>query len=217
MAASTGTAGDMSTSISVVLPHLSPRSSITEESPVAMLIPVTNSSAIQVGTSSLPVRQPIVTMAHETNTSMDINSVNSSIYSPVSMFKDNSHLVLQLPRSSETIQPTISRNYQTQTSMSVLNIFNPTEHIDFQRNQINGMSAYNEEGQINPLTRQVKRSKHDYCPEFSTAIQVEATTTSTPYPHFEDISWSNCHPEPLAVSRWLRITSSRKQYNFNIH
>lgn len=206
----------MTTSISVVLPPLSPRSSITEESPVAMLIPVTSSSTIQMGTTLLPVRQPIVTMALEANAPMEIDSVNSSIYSPVSMYKDNNHLVLQLPRSNNS-QQSISRNYQTQTSMSVLNIFNPTEHMDFQRNQINGKNDYNEDNQNNSVSRQVKRSKHDYCPEFSTAIQVEATTTSTPYPHFEDISWSNCHPEPLAVSRWLRITSSRKQYNFNIH
>lgn len=217
LAKSTASTTGMTTSISVVLPSLSPRSSMTEESPVAMLLPVSSSSTIQMGTPLMPVRPPIVSMALETNAPMEIDSVNSSIYSPISMYKDNSHLVLQLPRSSNSTQQSVSRNYQTQTSVSVLNIFNPTEHLDFQRSQINGKNDYNEDNQNNSISRQVKRSKHDYCPEFSTAIQLEATTTSSPYPHFEDISWSNCHPEPLAVSRWLRITSSRKQYNFNIH
>ncbi|CAG5094057.1 Similar to Atxn7: Ataxin-7 (Mus musculus) [Cotesia congregata] len=46
---------------------------------------------------------------------------------------------------------------------------------------------------------------------------VEATTTSTPYSsHFSDIAWSNCHPEPLAVSRWLRITSTRTVVLFRL-
>ncbi|XP_023246695.1 ataxin-7-like [Copidosoma floridanum] len=65
----------------------------------------------------------------------------------------------------------------------------------------------------------VRGIKSEYTQDYSTAIQLEATAASTPYAatSFEDITWSSHHPEPLAVSKWLRITSSRKQYNFNIH
>ena len=206
------------TPISVVLPSLSPRPASNEESSVAMLIPVTNSTTIPVGTTSVPATQPTIPMALETKAQIDIDSANAPIYSPVAIFKDKSQLVVQLPRAKNSIQPSVSRNYQTQASMPILNIFDQTDHIDMHNKQIaNGKDIHSHVSHTSPINRQLKRSKNDFSPEFSTAIQVEATTTSTPYPHFEDISWSNCHPEPLAVSRWLRITSSRKQYNFNIH
>ena len=206
------------TPVSVILPSLSPRPANSEESSMAMLIPVTHSPTVPIGTAPLPTTHQIVTMALDSETPMDVDPSSAPEYSPVSVFNDKSQLLVQLPRSSNLIQPSVSKSYQTKASMPILNIFETTDHIDLQGNQItNGNNVHNHTSFTSPMSRQKKRNKHDFAQEFSTAIQVEATTTSTAYPHFEDISWSNCHPEPLAVSRWLRITSSRKQYNFNIH
>ncbi|XP_058808775.1 ataxin-7-like protein 1 isoform X2 [Phymastichus coffea] len=84
-----------------------------------------------------------------------------------------------------------------------------------QRNNVvaNNYSSLFEQNEHHVMTNG-KRAKirHE---EYSPNIQLVETVT--PYTNFDDISWSNCHPEPLAVSRWLRINSSRKQYNFNIH
>ncbi|KAK2585198.1 hypothetical protein KPH14_009905 [Odynerus spinipes] len=150
----------------------------------------------------------------------------ASIYAAA--FKDEKagaqHLSL---RSNNLLLSPISkssyhRQLQQVSSMPSLNFFEPVVEQPEQRNvsQING-KRFNHGTRTSPLavTKQAtKRSKQEHHrQDYSTAVQLEATTTSTPYPNFGDITWSNCHPEPLAVSRWLRITSSRKQYNFNIH
>lgn len=206
------------TPLSVILPSLSPKPANNEDSSVSMLIPVIHSPKVTVGTAPLLGIQQIVSVALDTETPVDIDPTSAPEYSPVSVFNDKSQLLVQLPRTSSLIQSSVSMSYQTQASMPILNIFESTDRIDLQSNQIiNGKNVHNNTSFTSPISRQMKRNKHDFAQEFSTTIQVEATTTSTPYPHFDDISWSNCHPEPLAVSRWLRITSSRKQYNFNIH
>ncbi|XP_076760309.1 uncharacterized protein LOC143428918 isoform X1 [Xylocopa sonorina] len=207
--------------ISVVLPSLSPLPANNEESSssVATLIPSTASPAIPVP-ATLPATctQPsLVTTVLEAETPIDIDpEAAMTIYSPV--YKDKSKLIVQLPRSNNIVHSPIS-------SMPSL-IFEPIEQLEQleqleqqHATQINGKRLNHATTHPSPVTqRQSKRTKHDYHQQdLSTAIQVEATTTSSPYPHFGDISWSNCHPEPLAVSRWLRISSSRKQYNFNIH
>ncbi|CAK9819172.1 Atxn7 [Anthophora plagiata] len=216
--------------ISVVLPSLSPLPANNEESSssVAALIPSIASPAIPVP-ATLPAActQPsLITTVLEAETPIDIDpEAAMTIYSPV--YKDKSQLVVQLPRSNNIAHsPLSSRSYQqVQASMPSL-IFEPIEQLEQleqleqqHTTQING-KRLNHTTHTSPVTqRQSKRAKHDYHQQdlSTTAIQVEATTTSSPYPHFGDISWSNCHPEPLAVSRWLRISSSRKQYNFNIH
>ncbi|XP_076393923.1 uncharacterized protein LOC100880407 [Megachile rotundata] len=210
--------------ISVVLPSLSPLPANNEESSVATLIPSTASPAISVP-ATLPATctQPsLVTTVLEAETPIDIDpEAAMTIYSPV--YKDKSQLVVQLPRSNNIAHSPISRSYQqVQASMPSL-IFEPMEQLEQleqleqqHATQING-KRLNHATHSSPVTQRQKRSKHDFQQDLPTAIQVEATTTSSPYPHFGDISWSNCHPEPLAVSRWLRISSSRKQYNFNIH
>ncbi|CAD1468594.1 unnamed protein product, partial [Heterotrigona itama] len=203
--------------ISVVLPSLSPLPANNEESmsSVATLIPSTASPAIPVP-ATLPATcaQPsLVTTVLEAETPMDIDpEAAMTIYSPV--YKDKSKLLVELPRSNNIAHSPIS-------SMPSLlfDSMDQLEQLEQQHaTQING-KRLNHAARSSPVTqRQPKRTKHDYHQQdLSTAIQVEATTTSSPYPHFGDVSWSNCHPEPLAVSRWLRISSSRKQYNFNIH
>ncbi|KZC04312.1 Ataxin-7 [Dufourea novaeangliae] len=213
--------------ISVVLPSLSPLPATNnDESTVATLIPSTASPVIPVVPATLPATctQPsLVTTVMEAETPVDIDTETAmTIYSPV--YKDKSQLVMQLPRSNNIAHSPISRSYQVQASMPSL-IFEPMEQLEQLEQleqqqhppQING-KRLNHSTHPSPVSqRQPKRTKHDYQQDLSTAIQVEATTASSPYPHFGDISWSNCHPEPLAVSRWLRISSSRKQYNFNIH
>ncbi|XP_043803149.1 cell wall protein DAN4-like isoform X1 [Apis laboriosa] len=205
--------------ISVVLPSLSPLPANNEESSsVATLIPSTASPAIPVP-ATLPATctQPsLVTTVLEAETPMDIDQEAAmTIYSPV--YKDKSKLLVELPRSNNIAHSPIS-------SMPSL-LFEPMDQLEQleqleqqHATQING-KRLNHATRASPVTqRQSKRIKHEYHQQdLSTAIQVEATTTSSPYPHFGDISWSNCHPEPLAVSRWLRISSTRKQYNFNIH
>ncbi|XP_046142271.1 ataxin-7-like protein 1 isoform X1 [Osmia bicornis bicornis] len=212
--------------ISVVLPSLSPLPANSEEaSSVATLIPSTASPAIPVP-ATLPATctQPsLVTTVLEGETPIDIDPESAmTIYSPV--YKDKSQLVVQLPRLNNIAHSPISRSCQQVPASMPSLIFEPMEQLEQleqleqqHATQINGKRLNHTSHSSLVNQRQSKRSKHDYQQELSTAIQVEATTTSSPYPHFGDISWSNCHPEPLAVSRWLRISSSRKQYNFNIH
>ncbi|OAD55444.1 Ataxin-7 [Eufriesea mexicana] len=205
--------------ISVVLPSLSPLPANNEDSSsVSTLLPNTASPGIPVP-AALPAtctQSSLVTTVLEAETSMDIDpEAAMTIYSPV--YKDKSKLLVELPRTNNIAHSPIS-------SMPSL-LFEPMDQLEQleqleqqHATQING-KRLNHATRSSPVTqRQSKRTKHEYHQQdLSTAIQVEATTTSSPYPHFGDISWSNCHPEPLAVSRWLRISSSRKQYNFNIH
>nr|XP_012221450.1 PREDICTED: mucin-12-like isoform X1 [Linepithema humile] len=220
--------------ISVMLPSLSPLPGNSEGSPgVATLIPSTTAtSAMPVISAPLPATcvQPatVVATVLEAETPVDIDAETMSMYSPVyaaAAAKDTkSQLVMQIqsrPNSHTSQSP--ARSYQQmQASISGLNLFEPVEQLEQQHaSQING-KRLNHAVSSRQQKRHVK-SQHDLLTscqssqDFSTSIQVEATTTSSPYPHFGDITWSNYHPEPLAVSRWLRISSSRKQYNFNIH
>ncbi|XP_033191721.2 uncharacterized protein LOC117157636 isoform X2 [Bombus vancouverensis nearcticus] len=206
--------------ISVVLPSLSPLPANNEESTssVATLIPSTASPAIPVP-ASLPAtctQPPLVTTVLEAETPMDIDpEAAMTIYSPV--YQDKSKLLVEIPRSNNIVHSPISS--MPSLLFESMDQLEQLEQLEQQHaTQING-KRLNHTTHSSPVTQlQSKRTKHEYHQQdLSTAIQVEATTTSSPYPHFGDISWSNCHPEPLAVSRWLRISSSRKQYNFNIH
>ncbi|XP_011860903.1 PREDICTED: cell wall protein AWA1-like isoform X2 [Vollenhovia emeryi] len=221
--------------ISVMLPSLSPLPGAkSEESPgVATLIPSTTTTpTMPVISAPLPatcVQPPtVVATVLEGETPMEIDAETMSMYSPVYTTKDTkSQLVMQIqsrPNSHSSQSPISVRSYQQmQASMPSLNLFEPMEQLEQQHaSQINGKRL----NHASSALRQQKRHKLQHeqlscqsSQDFPTSasIQVEATTTSSPYPHFGDISWSNCHPEPLAVSRWLRISSSRKQYNFNIH
>ncbi|TGZ51018.1 uncharacterized protein [Temnothorax longispinosus] len=221
--------------ISVMLPSLSPLPGAnSEESPgVATLIPSTTTTpTMPVVPAPLPatcVQPPtVVATVLEGETPVDIDAETMSMYSPVYTTKDTkSQLVMQIqsrPNSHSSQSPISVRSYQQmQAAMPSLNLFEPVEQLEQQHaSQINGKRL----NHASSASRQQKRhkSQHEHVlyqssQDFPTSasIQVEATTTSSPYPHFGDISWSNCHPEPLAVSRWLRISSSRKQYNFNIH
>ncbi|XP_011631348.1 ataxin-7-like protein 2 isoform X1 [Pogonomyrmex barbatus] len=219
--------------ISVMLPSLSPLPGANNEdsSGVATLIPsTTTTSAMPVVPAPLPATciQPptVVATVLEGETPVDIDAETISMYSPVYTTKDTkSQLLMQIqsrPNNHLSHSPVSVRSYQ-QASMPSINLFEPVEQLEQQHaSQINGKRL----NHANLTSRQQKRHKSQHeqllcqsSQDFSTSasIQVEATTTSSPYPHFGDISWSNCHPEPLAVSRWLRISSSRKQYNFNIH
>ncbi|XP_053973552.1 mucin-2-like isoform X1 [Hylaeus volcanicus] len=226
IANSTGSSqsNSMMAPISVVLPSLSPLPATNndeETSSVATLVPSTGSPAIPVVPATLPAacaQPPLPTNVLEAETPVDIDpEAAMTIYSPV--YKDKSQLVVQLPRTNNIAHSPVSRSYQVQASMPSL-IFEPMEQLE----QIEQLDQPHPPPQINgkrlnhvthamlasPVSqRQPKRTKHDYQQDLTTAIQVEATTTSSPYPHFGDIAWSNCHPEPLAVSRWLRISSSR--------
>ncbi|XP_025158589.1 ataxin-7-like protein 1 isoform X2 [Harpegnathos saltator] len=218
--------------ISVMLPSLSPLPGNSEESPVATLIPSTTTAAMPVVPAPLPatcVQPPaVVATVLEGETPMDIDTetISATMYSPVYAKETKSQLVMQAmsrPNSHSQSPVQSARSYQMQASLSSLNLFEPVEQLEQQHaSQING-KRLNHASPVIMSSRQQKRHKsHDYqsSQDFTTtttSIQVEATTTSSPYSHFGDISWSNCHPEPLAVSRWLRISSSRKQYNFNIH
>ena len=220
--------------ISVMLPSLSPLpgTNSEESSGIATLIPSTTTTpTMPVVPAPLPTTciQPptVVTTVLEGETPVDIDAETISMYSPVYTTKDaKSQLLMQIQsrsNSHSSQSPLSVRNYQQmQVSMPSLNLFEPVEQLEQQHaSQINGKRL----NHASSVSRQQKRHKSQHeqlcqsSQDFptSTSIQVEATTTSSPYPHFGDISWSNCHPEPLAVSRWLRISSSRKQYNFNIH
>ncbi|XP_020280281.1 ataxin-7-like protein 1 [Pseudomyrmex gracilis] len=231
----------MMTPISVMLPSLSPLpGNNSEDSGVATLIPsTTTTSAMPVVPAPLPatcVQPPtIVTTVLEGETPVDIDTETMTMYSPVYATKDTkSQLVMQIqrPNSHSSQSPVSVRSYQQmQASMPSLNMFEPVEQLEQQHaSQINGKRLNHATSPVLSRQRKQHKSQHDLSSsssssssclsqsqDFSTSIQVEATTTSSPYPHFADISWSNCHPEPLAVSRWLRISSTRKQYNFNIH
>ncbi|XP_014471436.1 PREDICTED: ataxin-7-like isoform X2 [Dinoponera quadriceps] len=219
--------------ISVMLPSLSPLPGNSEESPVATLIPSSTTAAMPVVPAPLPatcVQPPAVVatvLEGETPVDIDTEAISATMYSPVHYSKEpKSQLVMQAmsrqPNSHSQSPVQSARSYQMQASMPSLGLFEPVEQLEQQHaSQING-KRLNHVSPVVMSSRQQKRHKttHDYqsSQDFTattTSIQVEAT--SSPYPHFGDISWSNCHPEPLAVSRWLRISSSRKQYNFNIH
>ncbi|KYN08299.1 PREDICTED: ataxin-7-like protein 1 [Cyphomyrmex costatus] len=220
--------------ISVLLPSLSPLpcTNSEESSGIATLIPSTTTTpTMPVVPAPLPTTciQPptVVATVLEGETPVDIDAETISMYSPIYTTKDTkSQLLMQIqsrPNSHSSQSPMSVRNYQQmQVSLPSLNLFEPVEQLEQQHiSQINGKRL----NHASSVSRQQKRHKSQHeqlcqsSQDFSTSasIQVEATTTSSPYPHFGDISWSNCHPEPLAVSRWLRISSSRKQYNFNIH
>ncbi|XP_015113406.1 ataxin-7-like protein 1 [Diachasma alloeum] len=204
--------------ISVVLPSLSPIAASNDAPPVATLIPVNASSLPAIQTPLPPPNAQLPNTVLEGETLSDMKTESMTLYSPMAMFKDTkSQIIMQIPRSSSLMQSPISRNYQGQASMPSL-VFE--DQMDNPKQQLaNGKRLNNHTVTSSPIAgRGTKKSKQDFQTEnYSSAIQVETTTTSTAYPHFSDIAWSNCHPEPLAVSRWLRITSTRKQYNFNIH
>ncbi|XP_012531419.1 ataxin-7-like protein 1 isoform X2 [Monomorium pharaonis] len=217
--------------ISVMLPSLSPLPSATSEesSGVATLIPSTTTTPVVPAPLPATCVQPptVVATVLEGETPVDIDAETMSMYSPVYTTKDTkSQLVMQIqsrPNSHSSQSPISVRSYQQmQASMPSLNLFEPVEQLEQQHaSQINGKrlnhaaSASRQQKRHKSQQEQLCQSSQDF--PTSASIQVEATTTSSPYPHFGDISWSNCHPEPLAVSRWLRISSNRKQYNFNIH
>ncbi|XP_032673446.1 ataxin-7-like protein 1 isoform X2 [Odontomachus brunneus] len=221
--------------ISVILPSLSPLPGNSEESPVATLIPSTTTAAMPIVPAPLPatcVQPPAVVatvLEGETPVDIDAETISATMYSPVYTKDTKSQLVMQAmsrPNShrQQSQSPVQSaRSYQIQASMPSLGLFDPVEQLEQQHaSQINGKRLNHASSVVMSSRQQKKHKPHDYqsSQDFTTtttSIQVEATTTSSPYPHFGDISWSNCHPEPLAVSRWLRISSSRKQYNFNIH
>ncbi|XP_014236208.1 ataxin-7-like protein 1 isoform X1 [Trichogramma pretiosum] len=63
----------------------------------------------------------------------------------------------------------------------------------------------------------IVRLKHDMS-EFSQLKCLEVATSpivTTNITNFENVTWQKQHPQPMAVSRWLKISS--KKYNFNIH
>ncbi|KAL0123704.1 hypothetical protein PUN28_005900 [Cardiocondyla obscurior] len=218
--------------LSVMLP-LSPLPSTNNEEPpgVATLIPSTTTTpTMPVVSAPLPttcVQPPtVVATVIERETPMDIDT--ETMYSPIYTTKDSkSQLMMQIqsrPNSHSSQSPVSVRSYQQmQASMPSLNLFEPMEQLEQQHaSQINGKRLNHATSTSRPQKRLKLQHEQLSCQSSqdfptSASIQVEATTTSSPYPHFSDISWSNCHPEPLAVSRWLRISSSRKQYNFNIH
>lgn len=198
-----------------MLPSLPPLPGNSKESPVATLIPSTATPAMPVVPAPLPttcVQPPaVVATVLEGETPMDIDT--ETIYSPIYTKDTKSQLMMQAmssrPNSHSQSPVQSARNYQLQT-MPNLSLFEPVEQLEQQHaSQINGKRL----NHTSPVLRQHKRHKA-FTTTTTTSI-LEAA--SSPYPHFSDISWSNSHPEPLAVPRWLRIASSRKQYNFNIH
>lgn len=215
--------------ISVLLPSLSPIRTNDVVGQVATLIPATTMSSSTAVTTPLPIHGQLPATVLEGETLSDIDNNDSmTLYSPVSLFKDTktSQIVMQLPRTNSHLQSsTVARNYQTHSSSMPSIIYD--EQIDSPKNQlVNGKRLNNHTVLLSPIGR-TKRIKHEFNNDYTNSIQIDTTTNSssttttttstTNYPHYGDISWSNCHPEPLAVNRWLRITSTRKQYNFNIH
>ncbi|KAK0162179.1 hypothetical protein PV327_008536 [Microctonus hyperodae] len=206
----------MMTPISVMLPSLSPIAT-NNLGHVATLLPVTTATSLPMISASLPPPQAqLPNTVLEGEVSDDVDTEGMTLYSPVSIFKDTkSQMIMQLPRTNNIRSPVLRNYQQVHASMPSL-VFD--EQMELSKQQLaNGKRINNHTVLLSPISRPTKRSKHEFSSEYPGSIQVEATATSTPYPHFADIAWSNCHPEPLAVSRWLRITSSRKQYNFNIH
>ncbi|KAI4478638.1 hypothetical protein M0804_011666 [Polistes exclamans] len=201
---------------------------------------VTTLATTSIAATTTPTTPPLtsttISTSLEVDNSLDVDpDVDSiaSIYSAA--FKDDKTLSLRSSNNlllSPLSRSSYHRQLQQGSSMPSLNLFEPIDQLEQRNNAagpINGKRFHHVGNRSSPLglttttttstTRPPnKRNKQDYHrQDYSTSIQLEATTTSTPYPNFGDITWSNCHPEPLAVSRWLRITSSRKQYNFNIH
>ncbi|XP_012264608.2 uncharacterized protein LOC105690980 [Athalia rosae] len=230
---SAGCSSSITTPISVLLPSLSPLPlKKPGDSPIATLIPAaTVSPAPSSVPASLPTSQPLISSVLEAETPNEVESEVLTIYSPMSGYKESagkSQMIVQLPQTKNAHHSpgaNAAKSYGGHASMPCLSMFEGSVPLQLPAGQsgtltsqmTNGKRPVGPHNHLSPGNRPPKRSKHDFQPEYSTAIQVAATTTSTPYPHFGEISWSNCHPEPLAVSRWLRITSTRKQYNFNIH
>lgn len=191
----------MMTPISVVLPSLSPMAG-NDKSPVATLIPAAT-SPVTTPMAHSSSGEVVSSSALEGETPMDVDDEQITSFTT---FKDSKKMI-QVSRGGSA---NVWNSHQTQASMPSLGIFDVVE--ERRNSQMNGKRINNHSS---PLSKQQSsKRKHDYQQDF-TAIQVDAT--SSPYPHFTDITWSNCHPEPLAVSRWLRLTSNSKQYNFNIH
>ncbi|KAF7993588.1 hypothetical protein HCN44_010183 [Aphidius gifuensis] len=220
------------TPISVLLPSLSPITKTELSSQVSTLIPATISPIV---TTPLQINNQLPATVLEGETLSDIDNESMTLYSPVSLFKDTkSQIIMQIPRSnSHNIQSPNNNNKNYQIHGSSMPNITFDEPSNSPKNQlVNGKRISNNDNNSNSILlsplgggggsssaggghgRTTKRIKHEYTNEFT---NIDGTTGSTSYPHYGDISWSNCHPEPLAVSRWLRITSTRKQYNFNIH
>ncbi|KAF7380750.1 hypothetical protein HZH66_014126 [Vespula vulgaris] len=197
----------------------------TTQTSIVTPTPSTTPNATMTSTTTPPHNTSAITASlvdAENSLDVDPDDPIGSIYSAafkddktLSSLRSNNLLLSPLSRSS------YHRQLQQASSIPTMNLFESVDQLE-QRNTapINGKRLHHA-NHTSPLLgpRPSKRSKQDYQhgQDYSTSIQLEATTTSTPYPNFGDITWSNCHPEPLAVTRWLRITSSRKQYNFNIH
>lgn len=196
--------------MSLVLPSVSPVSNITSASSilqynknsspltVEQLMSIKHSPAAPVVPSVLPVNQAIVsTSVLEGKTPIDIDAGSITMFSPV--YDSKSQVAVQISRAN------MISHCQTQPTIVNLNLFNAVDSTDMRNNLMSNGKRGNIERQSG------NRIKNE------NLIQVEATTASAAFTNFNEISWSSCHPEPLAVNRWLRITSNRKQYNFNIH
>ena len=233
-----GGANSAMTPISVVLPSLSPiptggispqasllqySRNIGSCSPIGVdqIINKQSPAAAPVVPTAIPVsNQPVTstTAALEAKTApIDIDSSqNITMYtSPVYKDIGKSQVTVQISRANMINQSPASRSYSSLFDSTLdhhQESTRPTSHV-----MTNGKRMTNHHHASLQSNQVGGRTKYEFKQEYSTAIQLEATTASTPYTSFSDISWTSCHPEPLAVSRWLRINSSRKQYNFNIH
>ncbi|KAJ8682574.1 hypothetical protein QAD02_018366 [Eretmocerus hayati] len=190
--------------ISVVLPSLSPI-------PTDGMSPQT--PTLQFSRSVNPSTLPMATLEAKTAPMEMDNGITMYTSSPVSTGK--SQVSLQIPRGGMMNQSMSNCSFTSLFDQSI-----EGHHSESARTvghvMVNGkrLTGY---GQLSAGLQNDIKPKLEYPQEYSSAIQLEAMTTSAPFTDFNDISWSNCHPEPLAVGRWLRINSSRKQYNFNIH
>lgn len=224
---------------STVLPSLSPIPTgsmspqtpllqFTRNSPIGVdqIINKQSPSSVAVTPTVLPINnQPSssTTMALEAKTApMDIDSSqNITMYTSSPLYKDSSksQVTVQISRTNIVNQIPASRSYSNIFDSMAMDhatvdaAGRASSHVMTNGKRLNNHHL----GMQN--VQQAARVRPDYSTQdYSTALQLEATTAvATPFTTFDDISWSTCHPEPLAVSRWLRITSSRKQYNFNIH
>lgn len=225
------------TPISMVHPSLSPipTGSMSPQTPILQF---TRNSPVGVdqtinkhSPASVPVTPTVLplnnqptpsTMALEAKTApMDIESgQNIKMYTSSPLYKDSSksQVTVQISRTNVVNQMPTSRNYNNLFDSIIMDQSTSDAARTASHVITNGKRLSHHQASIHS-TQQVDRIRNDYStPDYSTALQLEATTSAaTPFTTFDDISWSSCHPEPLAVNRWLRITSNRKQYNFNIH
>ncbi|OXU20994.1 hypothetical protein TSAR_015497 [Trichomalopsis sarcophagae] len=204
---------------SVALPSLSPiqtdgmspqasilQYSRTVSSPIAsveQIIGKQSPASAPVVPTVLPVsNQPAssTTMGLEAKpVSMDIDtSQNITMYtSPVYKDSGKPQVTVQISRSNA--MPSQSTGGRVYSSLfdSSLHHHNSTEVSRTTSYMMtNGKRISNH---LATMQSQIGRAKHEFPQEYSTAIQLEATTTATPYTSFNDISWSTCHPEPLAA------------------